>query len=89
MLVLSTDWFTALITGKPENSPRAALLDFQGNKIDDLNFKFGTDTNAEMGCSATLNGEHWVFGGYDGNPVHNTQVSFYLTQNIYGRKYSL
>ena len=47
-------------------------IDFEGNTNYDINFEFGEGTNVGYGCSATLNGDFWVFGGLD----NEQQVSF-------------
>ena len=44
-----------------------------GNYDDDLNFKFGPDTEVEASCVATLHGEMWVLGGtYEMRQVSDT-----------------
>ena len=40
-------------------------IDFEGKTNTDINFEFDGGTYVGYGCSATLNGEFWVFGGLD------------------------
>ena len=59
-----------LNTNSVNNIPMT--IDFEGNTNYDINFEFGEGTNVGYGCSATLNGDFWVFGGLD----NEQQVSF-------------
>ena len=36
---------------------------FTGNINEDLTFEYGTNTQAYMGCAATIKNEFWYFGG--------------------------
>ena len=51
----------------------------QGGVQENLEFTMGPDTSAKFSCSATLNGELFVFGG-DGSS-HNKQVIFFKKQS--------
>ena len=47
-----------------------------GKVNDDIDFTYGEETATYYGCGATLRGEFWYFGGYNG-PVNTLrQVSF-------------
>ena len=37
--------------------------EYSGDYDDDLNFEYGSDTEVETSCVASLGGEMWVFGG--------------------------
>ena len=36
-----------------------------GNVQRDLKLNFGKGTEVENSCGATLNGQHWIIGGYN------------------------
>ena len=49
---------------------------FSGDYDHDLDFTFANGTAVMESCTASLNGEMWVFGGYE----HNYQVSELLSK---------
>ena len=49
--------------GKLHSNISIELFQFSGGKNTNLNFNFGPKTDAYNGCSASLNGEMYVFGG--------------------------
>ena len=59
-----------LNTNNAKNIPMT--IDFEGNTNYHINFEFGDGTNVGYGCSATLNGDFWVFGGLE----NEQQVSY-------------
>ena len=38
---------------------------YVGNVQRDLKLKLGKGTEVETSCGATLNGQHWIIGGYN------------------------
>ena len=42
-------------------------MKFSGGKDENLDFTMGPNTSAYYSCSAKLNGEMFVFGGYGAN----------------------
>ena len=47
-----------------------------GKVNDDIDFTYGEETSTYYGCGATLRGEFWYFGGYNGRVNTLRQVSF-------------
>ena len=41
------------------------VISFDGEVDDDIKFEFIDGVNVNRGCSATLNGQFFYFGGYD------------------------
>ena len=57
--------------GSSSNKPM--VISFDGEVDDDIEFEFVGDAYVRGGCSATLNGRFFYFGGYNNN--HKTKVS--------------
>ena len=53
-------------------------FEFSGGKNANLNLNFGPKTDAYNGCSASLNGEMYVFGGggTNANQVSSHKLSY-------------
>ena len=49
------------------------VISFDGEVDDDIEFQFIGNANVRGGCSATLNGKFFYFGGAS---PHNAKVSF-------------
>jgi len=64
---------SVLVLNTSLSSNKPVLIKFDGGVEEKLDFTMGTDTSALRSCSATLNGESFVFGGY-GTP-QNKQIS--------------
>ena len=52
-----------LLDNRTGNLPM--VISFDGEVDDDIKFEFIDGVNVNRGCSATLNGQFFYFGGYD------------------------
>merc|ERR1712131_204815 len=56
---------SVLVLNTRSSSNQPVLIGFNGGEITELEFTMGANTDVYHSCSATLNGEMFLFGGYD------------------------